>query len=143
MNPTIADILVYVLPVLAVIAGAVWRYYAPRVPAWARERLALASREVEAVFYRVKQTYVDAKREASADGRLTEEERREALRLAMEELRAAVSLRRLGEALARIFGIGGEVAAESWLERELEYIAARDKERRKALEVADKLRPLS
>jgi hypothetical protein len=127
MNVTIFDLLLAgILPVAVILAGLAWRAWRLHAPAWSRDIIAAAGAEVVAVYFRVKQRYVDEKKRLSDDGRLTDEEAREAMDLAMAELRGAVSLAALGAALARILGIGGESRAEQWLENQLEVLAAND-----------------
>lgn len=121
---TLFEILIFLIPAVLALAGIGWRWLTPRVPEWAVRRLELAGREVVAAFAYTKQRYADEKRKRSTDGRLTDEERAEALAMTMRALREQISLDWLGQALARVFGVGGESAAEAWLERQVEAAVA-------------------
>lgn len=78
--------------------------------------LARTGQEMKAVLLSVNQTYVKALREANADGKLTEAEKKEAMARAMKELKSNLGVKGLRR-LARILGLP---SADFWLETQAE-----------------------
>lgn len=69
---------------------------------WARNVLYKLGRLAELIVLEVSQTYTEAIKLASEDGRLTAEERAAARRLALDELRSRLSFAELAKALATL-----------------------------------------
>ena len=76
--------------------------------------------ELRSVVLEVNQTYVKALKEASADGKLTDEEKKEALERAIKKLKSNLGMNFLKK-LARILGLS---SVEEWLVTQAESMVA-------------------
>lgn len=108
-----------VMPILAAMAWAYVKLTTAKFRATSTgEILSRAGVEISGVVLMVKQTYVDAIREGRADGKLTQEEKDEALDRALEALKANYGIAGLSK-LAKILGLD---SVEDWLLTHVEAV---------------------
>lgn len=109
--------------VLAAIGGLIARHVATLTKkVWAQGIISRAWAEIRDAVEEVSQVYVDAIRKARADGKLTEEEKEEAKRMAIESFKSNFGGEEALKRLARALGIAD---AMSWVESKLE-VAVKD-----------------
>lgn len=111
----VSDLLVIVWPVLLVVVG---RYLLPKIKEWLDTKIdgekhgyweKVALRATDAVYTAVSevgQTFVDAIKEGRADGKLTDDEKKSAKKLAEARARELIGPKGLA-VLAEIMGVGG------------------------------------
>lgn len=98
------------------ITAAAWigRRIAARAPEWANAVLIQAGVIVRSVVAKVAQRWVDSLKASRADGKLTEQEIKDAFGEAWDELAELLQWRNL----SRVFG--GRAQAEQWVKTEIE-----------------------
>lgn len=78
--------------------------------------LARATTAVAVAVKATAQTYADALKDKAADGKLTDDEQKQAFMMAMDKAKSYVSLAEL----AKAFGLGSDTAAEAFLADKVE-----------------------